>query len=405
MNFKHHNNCRVCGSDKLVKYLDLGKLPLTNNLCSTIVEIAETYPLQIMVCQECWLSQLSIVVDPEIMFSNYVYRSSISKDYRDHCRQMAKDLKKEYNLNEQSFHVDVASNDCALLTEFKQEIGLKILGVDPAKNLAAICQAKEVPTLIYFWSSETARRIFNGGDRADLITATNVFAHVDDMYDFIEAAKILLKPTGILIIESPYLVDFIENNEFDCTYQEHVSYISVGPVNRLCKKLGMNLMKVEKKEIHGGSIRLHIGFGYPDNSVHSFIQNEELYRTVRPYEEFAKNAERVVIDFRVKINELKMKGHKIAGFGAAAKGNTMLNAAGITCGSISYIVDSTPEKLGKYSPGTHIPIVSMLELEANPPDYLILLAWNWEKELIESARKVGYRGKFIIAIPQIKIID
>lgn len=403
MNFKNHYNCRVCGSTNLVKYIDLGRLPLTNNLCTSITECPDRYPLQVLVCTECWLSQLSIVVDPELLFGNYVYRSSISTTFRSHCLKMAKDLKDEYELTKDGFHIDIASNDGALLKEFKKVIGYNILGIDPAKNMAAICQAREIPTLSYFWSSETARRVLNGFGQADLITATNVIAHVDDLNDFLLGVKLALKPSGVFIVECPYIEPFIKNIEFSTIYQEHLSYMSIHPIDRLCKQHGLALMKVEEQDIHCGSVRLHIGYGERSPCVDDFIRKETDYRTMRPYNSFSETSYRVIDLFRNQINVLKVKGYRIAGFAASAKGNTLLNAAGITCGTMSYIVDETPEKIGKFSPGTHIPIVSMLELKSNPPDYLVILSWNFDKEIISKCREAGYKGSFIMPIPESQI--
>lgn len=405
MNFKHHTHCRVCGSPDLTKYLDLGNLPLTNNLCANGIENPETFPLQVMVCQYCWLSQLSIVVDPEIMFGNYVYRSSIATVFKNHCRQMAKELQKEYGLTKDSFHIDIGGNDGCLLNEFRQEIGLKILNVDPAKNLAGICQAREIPTLTYFWSMETARRILNSYEKADLITATNIFAHTDKVDWFLNAVRLVLKPTGVLVMEFPYLQNFIDNNEFDTIYSEHLSYFSILPLEMLCQANGLVLMKVERQDIHGGSVRVHIGYGKQDDSVMEFIINERPYNNIGVYKKFAEASHRTINDFKNNINKLKTQGHKIAGFAASAKGNTLLNCAGITCGSISYIVDETPGKIGMFSPGTHIPIVSMLELQSNPPDYLVVLSWNFIDSIIEKCRNAGYAGKFICPIPNFQIID
>lgn len=403
-NYKEHTHCRVCAGP-LTEYINLGKLPLSNNLCGSPIEHAPTYPLKVMLCNDCGLSQLSIVIDPEILFGHYVYRSSINKGYVQHCRQMAKDLQKEYGLTSKSFHVDIAGNDGALLREFKDEIGLNILNVDPAVNLGAICEATGIPTLVYFWSAETARRVLNGFGQADLITATNVFAHVDDVYDFLEGVRLLLKPGGVCILEFPYLVDFIRNNEFDTIYFEHLSYFSIKPLVRLCSKLGLVVMKVEAQDIHGGSVRVHIGNGPVDKSVKTFML-KEFEITKDSYDYFAESAALVIRDFSYQLNRLRRQGNKIAGFAASAKGNTLLNCAMVTCGTIKYIVDETPEKIGKYSPGTYIPIVSMLELQQNPPDYLVILSWNFADEIIRKVRgDWGYQGKFIIPIPEFRIID
>lgn len=402
--YKEHKNCRVCGSPLTHTYIDLGYLPLSNNLCDSPIENAERYPLKVMLCYDCGLSQLSIVIDPNVLFGHYVYRSGISAGYVKHCRDMAKDLKVKYNLTEESFMIDIAGNDGTLLSEFKDEIGLKILNVDPAVNLGAICQAKGVPTLTEFWSTQTAKKIINAGWKADLITATNVFAHVDDVYDFMEGANMVLKKDGILVLEFPYLMDFIDNNEFDTIYFEHLSYFSIRPLMRLCVKLGLHITGIEKQAIHGGSVRVHISKG-----ANSYKDNTVLWREysigLDTYKKFADTSFETIKNFRDGLHKLKSDNKKIAGFAASAKGNTLLNCAGITCGTMSYIVDQTPEKIGRYSPGTHIPIVSMMELQTHKPDYLVILSWNFKDEIIEKCRQSGYSGKFIIPIPEFKIID
>lgn len=406
MNYKEHTNCRVCGSDKLTEYLDLGELPLTNNLCENNLEDPQNYPLKVMLCMECGLSQLSIVVNPEILFGHYVYRSSINKPYVLHCRQMAKELQARYNLTDESFMIDIAGNDGALLDQFRKQIGIKILNIDPAKNLAAICQAKEILTLPYFWSEETAIALVQSGwGNADLITATNVFAHVDDVRGFMNGVRLLLKPTGALVLEFPYLIDFIDNNEFDCVYQEHLSYFMISPLVKLCKKVGFTVMDVEPQNIHGGTVRVHIGYGKQNESVCKYLDKESEYKTIEPYNRFKVTSYTAISDFRNKVYALTESGKKVCGFAASAKGNTLLNCAKITNERIRYIVDETPEKIGKYSPGTHIPIVSLLELQSTPPDYLVLLSWNFSDSLIEKAKSVGYTGKFIIPIPTFKVID
>lgn len=415
-----NTKCRVCGNNDLQLYIDLGLLPLSNNLCESPLDDPERFPLQVVMCMDCGLSQLSIVVDPQILFGHYVYRSSINTGYVRHCRRMAIDLQKQYGLNENSFMVDIAGNDGALLREFKDQIGLSILNIDPAVNLGAICQAVGIPTLTEFWSSQTAKKIINldrsNGSksretgptdrRADLITATNVFAHVDDVYDFLEGVRILLKPTGVLVMEFPYIIDFIDNNEFDTIYFEHLSYFSIRPLIRLCDKVGLVIKKVEKVDMHGGSVRVHIVHGREhDKSVKDFLLWNEYKLNFKCYTDFAANAKKTVNEFRNKIIGLKSMHNKIAAFAASAKGNTLLNCAGLTCGSVSYIVDETPEKIGKYSPGTYIPIVSMMDMKKNPPDYLVILSWNFKEEIMRKCRDSGYNGKFIIPIPRFEIID
>lgn len=403
-----HECCRVCGSHSLTKYLDLGLMPLANNLEYTSLRAKEKerFPLQVMLCESCALSQLSVVIDPAKMFSNYVYRSSVNGGYVKHARKMAKDLKANFGLNENSFMIDIAGNDGALLKEFKEEIGLKVLNVDPAENLAAIAEAQGIPTTADFWSIDVANMV----KKADLITATNVFAHVDDMIEFIKACRLALKPEGILVIECPYLIDFIENFEFDTVYFEHLSYVSVTPMHRICDGLDMKIISAENQAIHGGTMRFIITHKEASHkiecSVSSFLidENKGGFNKIDRYKTWSKDVRKVIDNFGQKLLTLKKEGHTIAGFAASAKGNTLLNSTGINTDIMDYIVDQTPEKIGKYSPGTGIPIVHIQTLTKKPCDYLVILAWNFADELMAKAKENGFKGKFIIPIPEFVII-
>lgn len=402
---KEHTKCRVCGSEKMIPYIDLGMMPLSNNLASSSVDKihGEKYPLKVLLCSVCNLSQLSIVIEPEKMFGHYEYRSSISQGYKDHCMEMAISLQKKHELNKDSFHIDIAGNDGALLEQFRNVIGCKILNVDPALNLAGICQAAHIPVITKFWGTDAVQHILSNFGKADLITATNVFAHVDDVKDFLEAVKQILKPGGVLVMEFPYLIDFIEGKEFDTIYFEHLSYFSIFPLQLLCNSVGLSLMDVEKHKIHGGSVRVTIGYGEQSDSVSCFIKNEtDNYSSIEPYQQFSKDVRAAIANFFRKYHSLN--GVK-AGFAASAKGNTLLNSAGITVASMRYIVDETPGKIGKYSPGTHIPIVGMADMIRTPPDYLVILSWNFAEEIKDKCRKAGYTGKFIIPIPEFLIVD
>mgnify|MGYP003440098356 FL=1 len=396
MNYKQHTNCRVCGKGNLIKYLDLGMLPLSNNLGESETDPIhdQKYPLQVMLCENCGLSQLSIVIPPEVLFSHYVYRSSISSVYVDHCREMAVELKDKYKLNEDSFIIDIAGNDCALLSQFRDVIGCQVVNVDPAENLKPICDTKGIYMLCEFWSQEVAKKFYR---QADIITATNVFAHVDDVVGFINAAKIALKPYGKLILEFPYLIDFIDNKEFDTVYFEHLSYFSIGPLRSLVNSNGLEVLNVTRQDIHGGSVRVTIGNGVSDNTVGDYLVRELKYKNIGVYNEFAKEVKLTIAEFAYKISLLK----DVAGFAASAKGNTLLNCAGV---KLKYIIDQTPEKIGKYSPGTRTQIVSTDMIQYNQPDYLVILSWNFADEIMDKCRSFGYKGKFIIPIPTFKII-
>ena len=403
MKYKNHTNCRCCGSARLSTYLDLGLMPMANDLKETKEAAldAERYPLELLICEDCGLSQLSVVVDPEVMFSNYAYRSSMSQGYKDHCRQMAIDLQARYNLHASntefgSFVIDIAGNDGALLSEFSKEIpGLKHLNVDPARNLIAINEAAGIRQFCKFWSMETAEAISNlGWPKADVITATNVFAHVDDVRGFLEAAKFALNFDGVLILEFPYLIDFIEKGEWDTVYFEHLSYFSIRPLSQLCQSIGLTVLDVQKFDIHGGTVRVTIGSGEQQSSVKEFIAREDDLTGYHEFEAQVQAAGEAFINGLASLPD----GSTVAAFAASAKGNTLLNYVG-GCGCIEYIVDETPEKVGKFSPGTGIEVVPLIHLLAFPVDYLIILSWNFAEEIKSKCRAAGFKGKFVIPIP------
>lgn len=405
-----HTECRICGSKRLTKYLDLGLMPLANNLEFTAqrAKEKERFPLQVMFCEDCGLSQLSVVIDPEKMFSYYTYRSSVNAPYVKHCRDMANDLKVKYNLNSESFHIDIAGNDGALLKEFHNEIGHKVFNIDPATNLVAIAESQGIESIADFWSIELSEKIVNEKGKSDLITATNVFAHVDDVKEFIVAAKKGLKEDGVIILEFPYLIDFIEQVEFDTIYFEHLSYFSLLPINKLCEDNGLLITDVEKQEIHGGTIRVSIRHNlsyHVSKNVFKYLDMETSfgYNKIERYLEWNDMVKSTIKEFEQNILTLKKQGFKIAAFAASAKGNTLLNCSGMTTDMIKYIADETPEKIGKYSPGTGIPIVNKQMLIKDPPDYIVILSWNFKEVIIEKLRKI-YSGKYIIPIPKFEIL-
>lgn len=399
MKCKQHTICRCCGSDKLDPYLDLGNMPLANNLENTKQAAinAERFPLKVLLCQDCNLSQLSVVIDPDLLFSNYVYRSSMSQGYKDHCKQMAIDLKQRYNLNDKSFIVDIAGNDGALLYEFGKIIKpWKSLNIDPAKNLVEANQLLGVRQYTVFWDMEAAKFLQNNHyGKADLITATNVFAHVDDIRGFLTAAKFALKPEGVIVLEFPYILDFIEKGEFDTVYFEHLSYMSVSPIELLAMDIGLQITHISKHKIHGGTIRIELQHGQTLN-----IAKESLHEFYIDYLSYNDKVQDCINSF---VKGLSAINGSVACFAASAKGNTLLNLVG-DLDKIKYIVDETPEKIGKFSPGTGLEIVPFVHLLVYPVDYLIILSWNFADEIISKCRKAGYKGQFIIPIPTWEIL-
>jgi dTDP-4-dehydrorhamnose reductase len=403
-------NCRVCGSSDLVKYLDLGMLPLANNLALSAEEAIgmERFPMQVLYCRECSLSQLSVVIDPSELFSHYTYRSSINKGYVRHCREMARSVKELLKLESGELVVDIAGNDGALLAEFRDELGVNVVNVDPAENISAIAESRGITTITNFWSMDVAQEILDNHGRPKLITATNIFAHVDDVRGFLAAARHCLHENGALLLEFPYAMDFIENREFDTIYFEHLSYVLIGPVVRLAAMEGMQVFDVQKQDIHGGTVRVFLRIEGPQEiepSVAEFLEKEKSggFHDVAIYREWTTDISALIDDLARRLKKLKREGAKIAAFAASAKGNTLLNACRLDRATIDYIVDDTPEKIGKFSPGIGIPIVDRSVLAEDPPDYLVILAWNFAREIIENTS--AYEGKFILPIPAFRIIE
>jgi dTDP-4-dehydrorhamnose reductase len=401
--------CRVCGSADLVRYLDLGMMPLANNLAPAALTAKQMsrFPMQVQYCEDCSLSQLTVVVDPREMFSHYTYRSSVNKGYVAHCREMARSVAAPLGLDSEDLVVDIAGNDGTLLAEFRDELGVRVLNVDPAENIAAIAEERGVPTINDFWSAAIADRILSEHGRPKLITATNVFAHVDDVRGFVSAAKQCLAEDGALMLEFPYGVDFIEHREFDTIYFEHLSYVLIEPVMRLAALTDLEVFDVRKQDIHGGTVRVFIG--NPGShavqpSVDEFIASEEKggFHSADRYLAWNREIDELMDELKTELEKLKNEGARIAAFAASAKGNTLLNACRLDQRTIDYIVDDTPEKIGRYSPGNGIPIVDRTVLKAEPPDYLVILAWNFSREIIDNTPE--FEGKYIIPIPAFKIV-
>ena len=403
--------CRICNNTDLKEYLDLGNLPLANNLI-TEAEIPkeEKFPLKVLYCNNCSFSQLSIVVNPDIMFRNYLYKSSISNSFKEHCREIAEELHQDM-LKENELVVDIASNDGCLLKEFKAK-GNKVLGIDPAINLAKIANEEGIETLPEYWNPELAKELKEKKGEAKVIIAINVFAHINDLHSMVEGVKIMLADNGYFIIESPHLMSLIEKTEFDTIYHEHLSYLSVKPLQELMKEHDLRIAKVKKVSIHGGSIRMYIEKKETketsDGSTQKIIEEEKQMglHNYESYVDFGNKVEKIKTDLNSLLKKLKNDGKTIAAFGASAKGNTLLNYSNIGKELVDFIVDDTPEKQNKLYPGVHIPIVSRNKLMEKKPDYLLLLAWNFAKEMMEKTNDYKEQGgKYIIPIPEVKVVE
>ena len=401
MDYKIVKECRICASPNLKKYLDLGLQPLANSLGNHPTK----YPLEVLFCEDCSLSQLSVVVNPDLLYKDYPYHSSVSKTFQKHCQAMAVELK-QYFPDAEPLIVDIASNDGCLLNEFKQE-GYRVMGVEPAQNLVDSALTKGISTIKGYWGTEATALVPN----ADVITATNVFAHVDDIHSFLNGVrdKLRVYSKGIFVLEVPYLPNLIEGNQFDTIYHEHLSYFLLSPLDKLFNSCGMQIFRVDKLAIHGGSIRIYSSpYNYSiEGSYLDIIQEEKDkgYHFLETYLNFSNNVEFVKRELKELLYQLKLEGKKVMGYGASAKGVGLLNMCKIERDEIESVVDETPAKQGKTIPGLGIPIVGFDCFDVVEPDYIILLAWNFAKELIEKTpRHKERRGKYIIPIPKVEII-
>lgn len=403
--------CRICGGTDLLKFLDLGQMPLVNRYLSAPNAEEPRFPLEIKFCPTCSLSQLSVVVDPKVLYTDYSYQSSISETFQEHCAAMAADLDRALHLRADDLVLEIASNDGCLLSRFKA-LGCRVLGVEPAANLARLAEDRGLPTLSMFWNEESAREAVRKSGKARLIVATNVVAHVDDLSGFLRAVSSSLHEDGTFVFEVPYMVHFMNRAEFDTTYHEHLSYFLVRPLVRALSESGLTVTDVTEFEIHGGSIRIMARpssgnrFQPTDNVSRILKWEEELGLHERPaYLKFAAHVALLKDELTTFLTALKGKGKTIAAYGASAKGNVLLNYCGIDGRIIDFVVDDTPGKQGRFYPGNRLPIVGREHLRRNRPDYLLLLAWNFVDELVRNTadfRSGG--GRYIVPIPSLRIM-
>lgn len=390
--------------------MQLGPTPAPNGFLTPdqLNEAEKFYPLDVCFCGECGMVQLAHVVNPEVMFHNYVYIPSTSKTMRDHFAGLAQYAMTKASLQKGDRVMDIGSNDGCLLKNFI-EAGMSVLGVDPAANLAKKANEEGVETVNALFTAEVAKKIAAEKGQFKVILGTNVLAHVPDPHDFAEGVKALLTEDGLWISEFPYLVDLIDKTEFDTIYQEHLSYFALTPMVRLLRQHGLSLVDVERFPIHGGSLRITVGKkNAPLNAKAQALLDMEQKRGFleeATYLQFGKKVDTIRHELVQLLWELKLQGKRIVGYGASAKGNVMLNYCRVGPETLDYIVDSIPYKQGRYTPGMHVPIYPESRLLEDQPDYALLLAWNFADEIIQKQelfRKKG--GKFILCIPKVKVL-
>jgi len=406
------NECRICNNKDLKKILSLGTQPLANSFLTKedLEKEEKTFPLEMSSCPSCKLLQLTYVVPPEIMFKNYVYVSSTTDTFKIHFFELAEELTQMLGLNKESLAVDIGSNDGVLLKGF-QSFGVRTVGVEPATNVAKIAEQNGVETINDFFNGKIVGKIIKEKGHADVVTAANVFAHVNDIHDFVKNVKLLLKENGIFVIEVPYLLDMLEKMTFDTIYHEHLSYFTVTPLVKFFNKFGMGIFKIKKVDSHGGSLRIFVKNQsvkfYIDESVNRFLENEKKIGVGDSalYENFAQRVLDVKSTLLNFLQKIKDEGKSIAAYGAPAKGNTLLNFCGIGQKHIDYVIDDNPLKQDLFTPGTHIPVVDSSILDKNRPDFVLILAWNFAEEILAKNKKYRDEGvKFIIPLPEPVIV-
>mgnify|MGYP001191287496 CR=1 FL=1 len=392
-------DCRVCGNLKLQPYLSLGLSPLANNLLKTKNEKAKKYPLELMFCEDCFNSQLSVVVPPKEMFSNYLYLSSTTESFKNHFTEFAKKIKNELKLTNKSLVVDIGSNDGIFLKPLK-DIGVKAVGVEPAKNVAKIANKEGLETFQSFFDEKTVSKIINQFGKADLITAFNVFAHSDGLKKILLNANKLLKKEGKFIFEVQYLLNTIKDLTFDNIYHEHVNYWCLLSLQEFFKDSEFKIYKVEKIDTHGGSIRVYSTKNLNKRvhkSVKSMLDKEKAYglHNLSTYINFSKRVNISKEKSRNMLSLIKKSGGKIIGYGAPAKATTVLNYFGITDQEIEFTIDDNKLKQNKYIPGTNIEILNFNKIDSEKYDYVLVLAWNFFKIIKEKNKTKFNKAKFI----------
>jgi 2-polyprenyl-3-methyl-5-hydroxy-6-metoxy-1,4-benzoquinol methylase len=405
-------DCRFCGKKDIFRFLELGTMALANSFLTAgeLKSVKEPkYPLDVYFCEQCGLVQIGQVVSPNALFKDYIYFSSTSDLVHKHAAYLAESFQRRFGLTGNSRVVEIASNDGTVLKYF-QKTGVNTLGVEPAVNIAKVAVASGIDTVNDFFNQATAEGIKNRYGAADVILGRHVFAHVPEIHDFVTGLKHLLAAKGAIAIEAPYLIDFVEKNEFDTVYHEHYSYLSVRAMAHLFGLFDMEVFDAERVPIHGGSIIYFIGHrgAHPvAASVTELISQERGKGLDRKdtYVAFAERTAGIRSSLVHLLKDLKASGKRIAAYGAPAKGNTLLNYCGISTDLVEYTVDKSPYKQNLYTPGMHLPVYHTDKLVQDMPDYVLLLAWNFAEEVL--VQQKAYRekgGKFIIPIPEVKVL-
>lgn len=407
------DTCRFCKKTLEHSFCDLGMTPLSNAyLTKEQLEMGESfYPLHAYVCSECFLVQVKEYELPENIFGDYAYFSSYSDSWLKHCKNYTEQMMERLQLDASKQVIEIASNDGYLLQFFKEN-KIPVLGIEPAANVAKVAEEKGIESLVKFFGSGLAQELKDRNIQADLLIGNNVLAHVPDLNDFVKGLKILLKDDGVITMEFPHLLRLMESYQFDTIYHEHFSYFSLLTVEKVFKAQGLTIFDVDELKTHGGSLRIYAAHENAQKLVSQSVldlkERERLlsFDDLGGYGQFYVDVQQLKSDLLSFFLSAKKQGKKIVGYGAPAKGNTLLNFCGIRSQLLEFTVDRNPHKQGHFLPGTHIPIYAVEEIARAKPDYLFVLPWNLKEEIMNQMAFIReWGGKFVIPIPHLEIID
>lgn len=406
--------CRFCRAPLSLSFADLGMSPPSNSFLKPeqLDRMERFYPLHAWVCEECFLVQLEEFETPEEIFRDYAYFSSYSETWLQHAKDYTGAMTRRFGLGTSSFVVEIASNDGYLLQYFVER-GVPVLGIEPAANVAEVAKTKGVPSLVKFFGVQTAKELAAQGRRPNLLLGNNVLAHVPDLNDFVAGMKILLAPSGVITMEFPHLLRLMQENQFDTIYHEHFSYLSFVVAERVFAAHGLTLFDVEEIPTHGGSLRIYarhaedispeISARVTELRARERAAGLERAETYRSFAEQVKATKRALLKFLIGAREA---GKRVAGYGAPAKGNTLLNYCGVRTDLLEYTVDRSPYKQGRFLPGVHIPVYAPEHLLESRPDYVLILPWNLREEVVAQMAEVRHwGGRFVVPIPYARVLD
>ncbi len=408
------SSCRHCDRALTTTFVDLGMSPLANDYlpAELLGKMEPFYPLHAFVCDHCFLVQIEAFEAPERIFSDYAYFSSYSTSWLEHARRFSESVRKRFRLDANSLVIEVASNDGYLLQYFR-ELGVPVLGIEPAANVAKVAQDKGIATISRFMGEALADELVSQGKQADLLVGINVFAHVPDLHDFVSGLGKLLKPRGTLCLEFPHLLRLMEQRQFDTIYHEHFSYFSLLTASRILAHHGLVVFDVEELPTHGGSLRM-FACQATESAQRMTLAPERVIAEERrngldkldSYKAFAGDVWAVKRNLLRFLIDAREQGAQVVGYGAPAKGNTLLNFCGVREDLLAYTVDISPHKQGRFLPGTHIPIHAPDQIVKTRPDYLLILPWNLRDEIIAQMAHIRtWGGRFVVPLPKVEVLS